>query len=123
MNTREAFKFGFLLRCAEEGLTVDQISDRTEKLASAMKTADVWNWLKSFGLGAAKAIPWTIGAALKGGALAAGGGALLGAGSGYALSKALDDTVDTTEARDEELIAEYHRALQDLLRRRQIGQV
>lgn len=31
MSTKESFKAGFLLRCAEEGLTLDQINDRLDE--------------------------------------------------------------------------------------------
>ena len=119
MTPTDAFKFGFLARCTEEGLTPSQIESRIQKAAgffdgiaaapgaAADSASKVLGNVASMGLGGL-------------GLSVLGGGALGGLG-GYALSAANDDNVDPREAKDAELIAEYRRAIQDLQRRRQMS--
>jgi hypothetical protein len=91
MTDREAFKFGFLLRCADEHLSPEQIRERV-KLAygpalGAAATAGKLG-LGALGLG----IPLA---------------ALGGAGVGYVGAKITDPPVDPDEAKKQELIAAY----------------
>ncbi len=87
MTEREAFKFGFLLRCADEGLSPPQLQAR-------IKLAEGWlSGATNLGLGAA------------GLGLAASAG--LGAGAGYLTARATEPDVDPEEAKMQELIAAY----------------
>ncbi len=90
MTDREAFKFGFLLRCADEGLSPEQTRERV-KLA--------------YGLGAAAGL--AIKAPLAIAALGIPAAALAGAGAGYVGAKLTDPPVDPDEAKKQELIAAY----------------
>lgn len=125
MTTQEAFKFGFLLRCAEEGLSSSAVARRV-KLAFDASTAaalpgaavgavkDVGGAAAGLGKGTLDAFWRTwLGTALAGGAV--------GAGGGYLMANAMDDNVDPADARDAETLAEYQRAIQELSRRRQLG--
>lgn len=101
MTDKEAFKFGFLLRCAQEGLTPEETRQRIEKTA-ALKRADFdpLAAMRSVGKGAlltALVAPPAVGA--------------LG---GYALATAHDDNYDVDEAKKEEELAEYYRAIDQL---------
>lgn len=122
MTPQESFKFGFLLRCAQEGLTPAQVCDRMAKFAQQRKLAFLGETTLNNAATSAKNVLTSLpGLALRGalGAVAAGG--LGGVAGGYALSSAMDDAVDPNEARDEELIAAYRQAIQDLTRRHQMA--
>lgn len=93
MTEIEQFKFGFLLRCADEGLSPPQIEERI-KLASVIG-----------GIGGAMAAGAKGTAGLLGAGLA--GSALLGAGGGYIAAKAQEQQVDPEEAKQQELIAAF----------------
>jgi hypothetical protein len=124
MTPQEAFKFGFLLRCAQEGLSPDQTRDRMAKFASRAKVALSMPFEGTLNnlAGAAKNVALSVPALATRGTLASVAlGGLGGVAGGYALSSAMDDAVDPNEARDEELIAEYRRAIQDLTRRHQMA--
>ena len=105
LSPREAFKFGFLLRCADEGLGEGAIADRVktaatlldgqEKQAGGMADALV-NAAKSLG-----------GLATRAGGLGLAGGAALGGLGGHLLAKSTEREVDPEEAKMEELIAAY----------------
>lgn len=89
MTPRQAFKFGFLLKCAELGLSEAEqhdILDRAIKLAAGPASA-AWSLVKG--------IPML-------GFAAAGG---LGAGAGYLAAKATEPEVDPEEFKQWELIA------------------
>lgn len=113
MTNVEAFQFGFLLKCAEDGLPPAQVVERIEKLAALKdwipSTKTLWDQGKNLAqLG-------VVGAAAPALAGALGGGAL-----GYGLARAQDEPLTAEEARKEELIAEYKRAIQEITRRRQM---
>lgn len=89
MTPRQAFKFGFLLKCAELGLSEAEqhdYLDRALKLASGPAAA-AWSLMKG--------IPM-LGLATAGG---------LGAGAGYLAAKATEPEVDPEEFKQWELIA------------------
>jgi hypothetical protein len=107
MTDLEAFKFGFLLRCADEGLTAEQVQARI-KLAAGPAVAAA---ATGAGLGLAKpALGLTKNLAglsmLLGGAGLAGA-AGLGAGGGYLAAKATEPDMDAEDAKMQELIAAY----------------
>lgn len=94
MTPQEAFKFGFLLRCAEEGLSPDEIADRIR--LGITKQADIGK---------------ILGGVVSGGtnlaALGLAGSAALGAGGGYMAAKLTEPDADPAEAKTQELISAY----------------
>ena len=122
MTPREGFKYGFLLRCAEEGLTVKQAEARAAH--GLEKRADFLGTLGSgLASGISNAITGTA-ANIPGWAMGAGGlglaGAAVGGGSlGYGLAKMQEGDIDPQEVQREELIAAY-RAQAELARRKAI---
>lgn len=114
MDEKMAWRFGFLLRCAEAGL--DEVG--AEHLASLTKRAipglsdakDLVTSAVSGILGAVK----TVG--LLGGGLALAGGA----GAGVMLAKAQEGSVNEEDVRRQELIATYN-AYGDRVRHRRAG--
>lgn len=119
MNSQDAYKIGFLLRCAEEGLTPEQTEQRI-KTASMAKTAVL-------GLEAAgNMVGKTVSAAGKGllsalrtaGWLTVVAPPVAGMAGGYMLAKSKNDTFDIEEAKKDEELAEYYRAM-DMLGRSQ----
>lgn len=90
MTPREAFKTGFLLRCAEQGLGIDEIDtvvDRAlEKLAVGDKGPSFLGGLQSLG-------GWGLAAS-----------AAAGAGTGYLAAKATEPDVDPEYYKQIELI-------------------
>lgn len=90
MTPREAFKTGFLLRCAEQGLDADQISSAVdlaiEKVAASDKSPGLLGGLQSLG-------GWGLAAS-----------AAAGAGAGYLTAKATEPDVDPEYYKQIELI-------------------
>jgi len=103
LSPREAFKFGFLLRCADEGLDEAETQQRI-KLASLFidNVQDPGIHKQAMG---------TLGKLLGGSAklgllgMAAGGG--LGLAGGYMAGKLTDKEVDPDDIKQQELIAAY----------------
>jgi hypothetical protein len=121
MTPREAFKYAFLLRCAEEGLTADEAEARAAR--GLEKQADGWGAAKDI-LGGAKDVimgaPSLAGRLLGSGAAIGGVGAIgAGALTGYGLAKMQEGDVDPQEVQREELIAAY-RTQAELARRKAI---
>jgi hypothetical protein len=128
MTPREGFKYGFLLRCAEEGLTAAEAEARAAR--GLAKRADFNPFEHAFkgGLnaignaitGVPAAAGQLAGSVLSSGAAAGGiAAALGGAGIGAGLAKLQEGDVDPEEIQREELIATY-RAQAELARRRAI---
>lgn len=109
LTRQDSFRLGFLLRCAEEGCTIQEVQDRV-KLASALleKRAfdsgvdgkDVmstgWNAIKTMATLPLHLSLYGIGA-----------GAGLGAIGGYGLAKLQNSDIDPEEAKRHELMAAY----------------
>jgi len=116
MTEKEAFKIGFLLKCAEDGLTVEQVESRIQQRASLFKKEagpwDTFTSILSRGVDAAGAVAdkafWPAVIAPP----------LLGIAGAYGLSRAQDDTYDVDEAKKREEIAAYRRAIDQLNRSR-----
>lgn len=87
LNEKEAFRLGFLARCAEEGLTGEQLQSRI-KLAGD-KQAGVGTWL-GYLLGSAPAVGLAGGAAL-----------------GYGAAKMMAPDVDEEDIKAKELAETY----------------
>jgi hypothetical protein len=93
LTPREAFKIGFVLRCADEGLSATETSERVEKAAALLeKQAGLWDTTKGIGN-----LGWNIGVIAP---------LAVGLGGAYMLHKATEDTVDVEDLRKRELIAE-----------------
>lgn len=96
LTPREAFKVGFLARCAEEGLSADQIADRvkfaSDKMASFMDgLAGVGKSVVSTGVPLAAIAPIALGGM-----------------AGYGLSRMTDiDDTDVDEVKNQELLDTY----------------
>lgn len=116
MTNHEAFRFGFLLRCADEGLSSEQIDARV-KQASAIKTADgiMGSWGNAPGaLGALwDAIKSTT-------ALGLAGSGLAGAGIGYTLANATAPSVTPEDVKQQELALAYKQQAERLRRLRKL---
>jgi hypothetical protein len=106
MTPQESFRFGFLTRCAEEQLSMDDIKERVKfahvKIALP-NPRDVFNGLKGLA-SSALLTPLVYTSALGGGAALLGG-----AGAGYGLAKMQETDTDPEEAKRQELIAVYKR--------------
>lgn len=112
MNKSQAFKLGFLSRCVEEGLTVEQtralVKVGVEKVALVKEIVSGLSNLGQTALGMGVPI-----------ALAAP--PILGGVAGYAAGKLSDvDDTDAAEIKKQELISEYKRQAERLRRQRAI---
>jgi len=114
MTPQESYRVGFLLRCAEEGLSEAQTAARVKQAAITDKSA-------LFGAGAAasggKKVLGDIYRKLQ--FLGLAGPPLLGVLGGYTLAKARDDMFDIDEAKREEELSEYQQAIARLKQSRQ----
>lgn len=102
MTPEENFRFGFLLRCAEEGCSVQEIQDRVKYanvLGTAAGTALKWG------------IPLTMaaGVVLPAAATLAGTAGVVGAGDrvGKQLAGMTDPNLDPEDIKRQELINAY----------------
>jgi len=107
MTDKEAFKIGFLLKCAEEGLSEEQVERRIIK--KSFMGLDVGKWVDRAGHTA----KWVADKAFWPAMIAP---PLAGIAGAYALSKAQDDTHDVEEAKKREEISAYRRAVDQLNR-------
>lgn len=116
MTPQEAFKIGFLMRCAEEGLTPDQTAERIEKVAAAVKEGKAGDWIPSPST-FTDPMKWLANKALWGTLVVP---PVVGGVGGYALATAGDDEYDIEEAKKEEELAAYYRAIDQLARSRRM---
>jgi len=137
MTPKEAFKIGFLEKCAADGCSPKETLQRINHATAIVKSADWVSSLKSMvapliGGGAGIAGERALGGSgLAGGVAGASAGTLAadwktmlpyllfappaaGLGGGYALSQMQDDTYDADEAKKREEVAEYNRAIERL---------
>jgi len=116
MTPREAFKLGFLQKCASDGLSQDETLERIRNakfMAGDEELHKRAGWL-------ATALK-TIGTPVAGGLLAGGA---LGIGGGALLANATATDYDSDEAKKREELAEYQHALksmQELHERQNLG--
>jgi len=103
LTPQEQFRFGFLLRCAEEGCSMDEIRNRTKYAQAMLSLTKTANWGSAL-TNTAKALGM---APFQLAALGIAGSGLAGAGAGYGLAKARQQNVDPEEAKRQELIAAY----------------
>jgi len=95
LTVKEAFKVGFMLRCADAGMTGEQASDCAQKAASLLtKKAYIGQSVVDNLPGAAVG----LGLALP---------VMAGAGVGYLASEAATPEVDADDVKKRELIDEF----------------
>lgn len=113
MSPREAFKAGFLLSCADKGMTADEAHALVKKAFGPGAGNVVGELIEAPGRIISSVGPGLMGA----GALAAIGLPIAaGAGVGWGAAKLTDDDSNVDEAKTDELLAEYQR-LTDQARR------
>ena len=117
LDERQAFKIGFLRKCADAGLTIEETHEAVKQATALVKQSAV-NVLPDILQEPYKALVGAGGHALKGiadygmtGALLGPG--LLGAAGGLAAGSLTDvDDTDVKALKQQELIDEYHRQVQ-----------
>lgn len=102
----EGFRYGVLLRCAEEGLDAAATEARIQKIASMQKVANLGGMAGS-AFNAAKALGWT--GVL--GSMAAGGL------TGYGAAKMQEGDVDADDYRKQDVIAALRAQTQQMRER------
>ncbi len=119
LTPQEAFKVGFLAKCAEDGLTPDQMLARVKQAHDLFeKRAFIGDMLGS-AAGAAGGL--AKGLAGYGVPLALAAPPILGALGGYGLAKATDvDDTDVDAIKNRELVEEMRRQAEKLRRQRDI---
>lgn len=126
LTPEQAFRYGFLRRCAEEGLDDDEADGRLKRAQDAAAIpGGVASAMGGFGLGALKAVgglgldaaKFVGGHLIKSPLYAVGGAMGLGAGGGYLLAKAREGTLDPETAQKDETIEAY-RAYADQVEQR-----
>jgi len=123
MTNNEAFKFGFLMQCAEEGLSQEETHERMAKAAALLKTANpltaVIKELYELGKGGLKSTSEAVSkAVLPAIGVAAAAPPAIGALGGLTLARMRDSAHDEDEAKTNEEIAEYAKAIEQLRRSR-----
>ena len=124
MTPKEAFKIGFMHKCATDGLTSDQTLERIRHakaaaVIAAVADGDMTKEGEGFGIigellgGGKDLMSWGWNTAWP---LALTAPPIAGALSGKVLADAQDDTYDEDEARKRELIAAYAQAKEQLER-------
>lgn len=108
LTAKEAFKIGFLAKCAEDGLTPDEMLSRVTQAKAAIEKRAFIGGLLGSAAGA-------VGGAAKNVAgygipLALAAPPILGGLAGYGLAKATDvDDTDVEDIKNRELVEEYKR--------------
>lgn len=104
MSPKEAFKVGFMLRCADEGLAPGDVEDRIQKAAGLMQKQGIFD----------NALGHIGGALGTAGMMGLAAPIALGGLGGYFLNKTREANVDEEDVRTRELISELrtlaHRA-------------
>jgi len=105
MTPQQAFKLGFITRCLDEGLTVQQANDRAAFGLAMEKSGGILDGVKSLagGLGGL-------------GILGLLGGAGAGMAGGAAVASAVDQPMDPEEAKMQELISTYRQHAEEARR-------
>jgi enoyl-CoA hydratase/carnithine racemase len=107
MTPKEAFKIGFLQKCADDGLSREETMTRIRHAKVLIKTGAGWPGEQL--LSTAWNTAWPLFMLAPPAAGVAGG---------YALANLQDDSYDKKEARKREIISEYQRAVERLQRLR-----
>lgn len=116
LTSKEAFKAGFLARCAVAGLSIEESRAAVKEAQAALtqKSAFVGSIIDAIkGLGQT-ALGWGIPAALA-------APPIVGGLAGYGLARATDiSDTDVADIKDRELMDEYSRQTEKLKRQRAI---
>lgn len=107
MTPKEEFRYHFMLKCAEAGLTVEETAVKARQLLTLLEPAQEKSAIVQDAIGAASNMGWA-------GLLAAMTG---GTGLGYGLAKLQEGDVDVADYRNQDLIAAYRAAAQQLRER------
>lgn len=108
LTAKEAFKIGFLAKCAEDGLTPDQMLARVKAAKDAFEKRAFIGGLLGSAAGAVGGAAKTV--AGYGIPLALAAPPILGGLAGYGLAKATDvDDTDVDDIKNRELVEEYKR--------------
>lgn len=98
MTPQDNFRYGFLMSCAQQGLTPDQVREVVKTASEHLR--------KEANVGRSLAALWAkLPLAIAGYGLM--GSAGVGALGGHALAKATEDELDPEEVRRQELLATY----------------
>lgn len=132
----QAFKVGFLYKCAQLGLTIDETHDRIKQaistIKSRQKTASVPWWAFPFAYmgGKAMELGGQVAGAIPGAASLAATGAiaapvLAGGAGGYLAAKATtgDGKSLVDDAKQDEIVGEYERLADEARRRAKIKKI
>jgi hypothetical protein len=109
ISAQDAFKLGFLARCAEEKLTGGDLEGRLQKIAEFNEKSALLGVM----FDPQSVNPWAGAGSTLYNALSAGlavpfGAAILGGGAlGYGVGKATEPQIDEDEMRAKELVATY----------------
>jgi len=130
MTNKEAFKFGFLMQCAKDGLTKEATHERAAQAMALVKVAKGWDipiisplYRSALDLTTSAikgATPTVVNAALL---TALAGPPMVGAGGGYLAAQMQGDVYDEDTAKTDEEIAEYARSIDQLRRSRRQRQL
>jgi hypothetical protein len=102
LTPRQQFKFGFLLRCADEALSDEQTQDRVKTACDFVEKKGIAPIRGAADFG--KLMMDTLRSA---GWYGLGGSALAGLGTGYGLASLTEKDTDPEEVKKQELIAAY----------------
>jgi uncharacterized protein YdbL (DUF1318 family) len=126
LSQAQAFKIGFLMKCAEQGLTIEETHERVKEAITKLKMQKNANMitdpLKFIG-----SKTWDAGKVLGSLGLAGAVGLPIvgGAGAGYLAAKATqsDGTGLVEDAKQDEIVGEYERLAEEARRRARIKQI
>jgi hypothetical protein len=125
LTPEQAFKVGFLVRCADEGLTPEEIAERVKAASAMEKLSFIFPLMTGAATAAGSFIGGLPGKALQfagalapaAGVAAVGAPVLAGAGLGYLGAKATaSDSDDLEQAKQDEIEGEYYRLSQEARR-------
>jgi hypothetical protein len=125
LSKQEAFKFGFITNCVEEGLSIEDMRVRVKKASDCL---DALESLEKQGGGFSELVD-DAGDLFKTVARTAGGALLfappaLGAAAGYLHSKSTDvDDDDVEDIKSQELIDEYERQAEKLRQTKRLREI
>jgi hypothetical protein len=105
MNTKEAIKAGFLMRCADEGLDLEQAEKRAESLLAGMEKSAFDPVAAGIGL---------VRTAAGLGVLGLAGSGALGMVGGHLLARAQRDPLGAEEVRSEAVEDTYQRLISQI---------
>lgn len=118
LTTKQSFRFGFLAKCASDGLTAEETLAKADAVKVLLKTAFLGT-VAGKAMDATKSLVGWAGSLATPLALAAPIG--IGAGAGYGLAKMTDvDDSDVEDVADNEVLDELRRQTERLKRLRAV---